>query len=218
MLMRRAKGGFPGVWTLLCFKCNFVWFVFFLAADFKSQRAPWHSQSTLGPFVCNMCSKRGQSQDHCSGYCFWLLPWILAHPKQDKSSSVLLSSRFPLTSRSLDSPLIASVSATQRLWFVFQELGREEKNQNQKVGGEVQKHQLWRNSVFSPPLPPSPALSISSSQFHADNKVIYHSRTCTGSIPDVKEMIASIDSDEISKQSRRRPWLERMHHLWWFNK
>lgn len=159
MLMRRAKGGFPGVWTLLCFKRNFVWFVFFLAADFKSQRAPWHSQSTLGPFVCNVCSKRGQSQDHCSGHCFWLLPWILAHPKQDKSSSVLLSSRFPLTSRSLDSPLIASVSATQRqrLWFVFQELGREEKKNPKSVcGGGSAKAPVMEEfsiSTTSPPIP-----------------------------------------------------------------
>lgn len=59
----------------------------------------------------------------------------------------------------------------------------------------------------------SPAPGISSSQFQPDNKVIYHLGTHTGSIPDVKQMIASIDSDEISEQSCGQPWLERMHDL-----
>lgn len=65
-------------------------------------------------------------------------------------------------------------------------------------------------------LPPHPQLQASAPV--NSTQTIKSFITWSGSIPDVKQMIASIDSDEISEQSCGWPWLERMHCLWWFNK
>lgn len=63
-------------------------------------------------------------------------------------------------------------------------------------------------SVFNTTLP---APGISSSRFHADDKAVHHWRTCAGSIADVKQMIASIDSEKMPQQSCALSWPECMH-------